>query len=56
MGHTNINIEDKKKWVLEYFPALRVHLNRNGGVLSGGLPYACNSKMPDGGAGDDPVR
>ncbi len=37
MGHADINIEEKKKWVLEYFPALRVHLNRNGGVLSGGL-------------------
>lgn len=26
-----------KKWVLGYFPALNVHMKRNGGVLSGGL-------------------
>lgn len=25
------------EWVLEYFPALKVHMSRNGGVLSGGL-------------------
>jgi urea transport system ATP-binding protein len=37
MGHKNINIEKKKDWVLNYFPALKVHMNRNGGVLSGGL-------------------
>lgn len=37
MGHKGINIEEKKEWVLNYFPALRVHMNRNGGVLSGGL-------------------
>lgn len=37
MGHKGINIEEKKEWVLSYFPALRVHMNRNGGVLSGGL-------------------
>lgn len=37
MGHKGINIQEKKEWVLNYFPALRVHLNRNGGVLSGGL-------------------
>lgn len=37
MGHTGINIAEKKEWVLNYFPALNVHLSRNGGVLSGGL-------------------
>ncbi|WP_455715235.1 urea ABC transporter ATP-binding subunit UrtE [Anaerosporobacter sp.] len=37
LGHKGINIEAKKEWVLNYFPALRVHMNRNGGVLSGGL-------------------
>lgn len=37
MGHKGINIDEKKEWVLNYFPALRVHMNRNGGVLSGGL-------------------
>lgn len=37
MGHKGINIEEKKEWVLKYFPALRVHMNRNGGLLSGGL-------------------
>lgn len=37
MGHSGINIAEKKEWVLGYFPALKVHMNRNGGVLSGGL-------------------
>lgn len=37
MGHDGINIPEKKEWVLSYFPALKVHMNRNGGVLSGGL-------------------
>lgn len=37
MGHKSIDIEKKKEWVLTYFPALKVHLNRNGGLLSGGL-------------------
>lgn len=37
MGHKGIDIEKKKEWVLEYFPALKVHMNRNGGLLSGGL-------------------
>ncbi|MBQ3583337.1 MAG: ATP-binding cassette domain-containing protein [Lachnospiraceae bacterium] len=37
MGHKDINIEEKKEWVLNYFPALKVHMNRNGGLLSGGL-------------------
>ncbi len=37
MGHKRISILRKKEWVLEYFPALKAHLNRNGGLLSGGL-------------------
>ncbi len=37
MGHKGIIVEEKKEWVLNYFPALRVHMERNGGVLSGGL-------------------
>jgi len=37
MGHSDVNISEKKEWVLGYFPALRVHMERNGGVLSGGL-------------------
>jgi urea transport system ATP-binding protein len=37
MGHRHIGISDRMEWVLNYFPALKVHLNRNGGVLSGGL-------------------
>ncbi len=37
MGHAGINIPEKKEWVLTYFPALKVHMDRNGGVLSGGL-------------------
>lgn len=37
MGHKHIKIDEKKEWVLGYFPALKVHMNRNGGVLSGGL-------------------
>lgn len=37
MGHKNIDIASKKEWVLGYFPALKVHMSRNGGVLSGGL-------------------
>lgn len=37
MGHKRIKIDEKKEWVLGYFSALRVHMNRNGGVLSGGL-------------------
>ncbi|MGN0160301.1 MAG: ATP-binding cassette domain-containing protein [Lachnospiraceae bacterium] len=37
MGHAGINIQEKKEWVLGYFPALKVHMERNGGVLSGGL-------------------
>ncbi len=34
-AHTN-NLEERKREVLQYFPALRVHLKRKGGVLSGG--------------------
>lgn len=37
MGHKEIKIAEKKEWVLGYFPALKVHMGRNGGVLSGGL-------------------
>lgn len=37
MDHKDVNISEKKKWVLNYFPALQVHMSRNGGVLSGGL-------------------
>lgn len=37
MGHKRIPILPKKAWVLEYFPALKAHLSRNGGLLSGGL-------------------
>ncbi len=37
MGHAGIDIPTKKEWVLSYFPALKVHMLRNGGVLSGGL-------------------
>ncbi len=37
MGHKRIQLEQKKEWVLGYFPALHIHMNRNGGLLSGGL-------------------
>lgn len=37
MGHPTVDVERKKQWVLQYFPALKVHMERNGGVLSGGL-------------------
>ncbi len=37
MGHKRVSVIRKKEWVLEYFPALKEHLNRNGGLLSGGL-------------------
>lgn len=37
MGHKGVKLEEKKEWVLCYFPALRVHMSRNGGLLSGGL-------------------
>lgn len=37
MGHPHVNMAEKKEWVLNYFPALKVHMERNGGVLSGGL-------------------
>lgn len=37
LGHKDIDINKKKEWILNYFPALKVHLQRKGGVLSGGL-------------------
>lgn len=37
MDHKDVNMAEKKSWVLNYFPALKVHMSRNGGVLSGGL-------------------
>lgn len=37
MDHKDVKMDEKKKWVLDYFPALHVHMGRNGGVLSGGL-------------------
>ena len=37
MGHKKVDIAQKKEWVLRYFPALTLHLKRNGGLLSGGL-------------------
>lgn len=37
MGHPQVKAAEKKEWVLNYFPALKVHMERNGGVLSGGL-------------------
>lgn len=37
MGHKKVLIPQKKEWVLGYFPALKIHMQRNGGVLSGGL-------------------
>lgn len=37
MGHPSVDMAARKEWVLSYFPALEVHMQRNGGVLSGGL-------------------
>ncbi len=37
LGHKGINCTQQMKKVLDYFPSLNVHLERNGGVLSGGL-------------------
>lgn len=37
LGHKGIRIDSRMEWVLEYFPALKIHMSRNGGVLSGGL-------------------
>ena len=37
LGHRKIDIYKQKEWILNYFPALNVHLSRKGGVLSGGL-------------------
>lgn len=36
-GHAGVDAAARKEWVLSYFPALKVHMTRNGGVLSGGL-------------------
>lgn len=36
LGHKDINIEQRIARILEYFPALKEHLPRKGGVLSGG--------------------
>lgn len=35
-GGTNKTIDGQINWVLEYFPTLYQHMNRKGGVLSGG--------------------
>ena len=37
LGHGIGNMKEKKDWALSYFPMLKAHLHRNGGVLSGGL-------------------
>lgn len=37
LGHKSINCAQQMKKVLDYFPSLHVHLERKGGVLSGGL-------------------
>jgi urea transport system ATP-binding protein len=37
LGHAGVNCEQQMKKVLDYFPSLNVHLERKGGVLSGGL-------------------
>lgn len=37
LGHKDIDIQLQKEWVMSYFPALKEHLPRKGGVLSGGL-------------------
>lgn len=37
MGHKRVSVQQRKEWVLEYFPALKEHMSRNGGLLSGGL-------------------
>ena len=37
LGRPKLRFEEKKAWALDYFPMLKAHLNRNGGVLSGGL-------------------
>ena len=36
IGHKEINMKEQFEKVLNYFPALRSHLSRPGGVLSGG--------------------
>jgi len=37
LGHKDIDCARQMKKVLEYFPSLNTHLERKGGVLSGGL-------------------
>jgi urea transport system ATP-binding protein len=37
LGHKIADPKEKKEWALSYFPMLKDHLHRNGGVLSGGL-------------------
>lgn len=37
IDHKEIDIPERMNWVLKYFPALSQHMDRNGGVLSGGL-------------------
>ncbi|HWQ79105.1 MAG TPA: urea ABC transporter ATP-binding subunit UrtE [Anaerovoracaceae bacterium] len=37
LGRKNSDVRAKKEAALSYFPMLKDHLNRNGGVLSGGL-------------------
>lgn len=37
LGRSRIDFASRKEWALGYFPMLCAHLNRNGGVLSGGL-------------------
>lgn len=36
LGHKEVNMKEQYEKVLSYFPALKPHLNRPGGVLSGG--------------------
>jgi urea transport system ATP-binding protein len=36
IGHKEVNMKEQYNLVLDYFPALRNHLTRPGGVLSGG--------------------
>ena len=36
LGHKGVVLADRMAQVLEYFPVLKEHLSRNGGVLSGG--------------------
>lgn len=36
LGHSLVNYKEQLEIVLNYFPALKEHMNRKGGVLSGG--------------------